>query len=560
MRRVTAPGISSAEWRWVILFSGLFVAVTLLPYAWALAMDGPDNNWQFMGMLPNPQDGATYLAKIAQGARGSWLFTLPYTPERHMGAAINEFYLLLGHVSRFLGLSSLVMYHISRLVTGFIMYLCIYYLASVIWPRVRPRRMFFAMVGVGSGLGWLALVLLSRQSGPLDPLTLPTDFSIPESIPFYATFVNPHFPLAIGLIALLASVFIVVFRPGFEAEPSLSNGGAMVALLTIALCIVQPQGWIPIAGGLCLYIVVLTWRTRKIPKLELSWISLVILPAIPFFIYYYAVATANPEMATWSEQNVTPSPSPIYYVLGFGLPLLIAIPGMWRAVRHFERDGDRFMLLWFIFNALVLYAPLGLQRRLAIGMIIPIVYFAVRSLEDFWLPRIRKPLRQPAILLLFVFILPSNILTLTLPLFGILNPAAGIQGWQNLPAGYGKAIRWLQDEAVHGEVVLAPPKPSLWIPAYSYQRVVYGHPFETLNAREKLAEVEAWYRGENCVELVRKYSVRYILSDYQLPKSGANGQAGTSDSDATNDKCLKELGLDTAIRTFDGVAVYEIKP
>jgi hypothetical protein len=145
-------------------------------------------------------------------------------------------------------------------------------------------------------------------------------------------------------------------------------------------------------------------------------------------------------------------------------------------------------------------------------------------------------------------------------LFGILNPSAGIEGWQNLPSGYGKAIRWLQDEAVHGEVVLAPPKPSLWIPAYSYQRVVYGHPFETLNAREKLAEVEAWYRGENCVEVVRKYRVRYILSDYQPPKSGASGQTATSDSAPTNDKCFKELGLDTPIRTFDGVAVYEIKP
>src|SRR5262249_50762606 len=157
------------------------------------------------------------------------------------------------------------------------MYIAIYHLGSVIWPRMRPRRLFFSLIAVGSGLGWLGLIFLARPGG-IDPTSLPTDFSIPESIPFYATFVNPHFPLAIALIALLAATFVMVFRPGFKTEPTFSNGGASVALITIALCIVQPQGWVPIAAALCLYIAVLTWRTRRIPQLELSWVILVILP------------------------------------------------------------------------------------------------------------------------------------------------------------------------------------------------------------------------------------------------------------------------------------------
>src|SRR5579859_4882016 len=100
MQSNNAPAISPSEWRWVIILSGLLVAVTLLPYAWAFASNTPIAGWQFMGILPNPQDGATYLAKIGEGARGAWLFTLPYTPEssaQYNGAAINEFYLLLGH-------------------------------------------------------------------------------------------------------------------------------------------------------------------------------------------------------------------------------------------------------------------------------------------------------------------------------------------------------------------------------------------------------------------------------------------------------------------------------
>jgi hypothetical protein len=549
MQRVDASGISSAEWRWVIIFSGLLVAITLLPYAWAFASDSPSDGWQFMGMLPNPQDGATYLAKIREGLRGDWLFTLKHTPEQHAGAAINEFYLLLGHLSRIFGLSPLLMYHISRLVTGFMMYISIYHLGSVIWPRLRPRRLFFALIGVGSGLGWLWLIFQSRMGVQTDPLSLPTDFSIPESIPFYATFVNPHFPLAIGLIALLAAQFVMVFRPGFRAEPTAANGGATVILISLALCIIQPQGWIPIAGALCIYVLVLAWRARRIPQLELSWVILVILPAVPCFIYYVAVVRENPAMQVWNMQNVTPSPPLFSYVLGFGLMLLVAIPGISRAVRLFERDGDRFMLIWLVVNIVALYVPISLQRRLSIGLIIPIVYFTVRALEDYWFDRISRKWRDAALVALFVFILPSNILSLGLPLFGILRPSAGLESWQLLPADDGRAISWLADNAPRDQVVLAPPSPSLWIPAYSDERVVYGHPFETLHAQEKLREVQAWYEGRNCAELISKYRVRYIFS---------NSRKSLAESSPDGD-CIKTLNLTEPVAAFGSTSIYEVR-
>ncbi len=548
MQRMTSPGISSSEWRWVIIFSGLLVLITLLPYAWAFASDSSTNSWHFMGMLPNPQDGATYLSKIGEGQRGDWLFTLQYTPESHKGAAINEFYLFLGHLARITGLSALLMYHVSRLATGFAMYISIYYLGAVIWPRLRPRRLFFSLIAVGSGLGWLALIFVSRQTGSAD--FVPTDLSVPESIPFFATFVNPHFPLAIALIALLASAFVVIFRPGFEGEPTLGNGGLAVVLVTVGLCIVQPQGWIPIGTALVLYLGILLIRTRHIPWLELNWVLLTVLPALPFLIYYYAVATDNPAMSIWSKQNTTPSPNPLNYVMGFGLLLLIAIPGLVRAFRRFERDGDRFMLVWFVANAVLLYAPIGLQRRLVIGMIVPVVYFAVRALEDYWFHRISPKWRDAALVALFVFILPSNILSLGLPIFGVISPPAGVKSFQILSADYSQAINWLRDNGTPGKIVLAPPRISLWIPAYTSLRVVYGHPYETLDASEKISQVIDWYQGNNCQALIDQYDVRYIIS----PDKSALSDEPASYSDA----CIKTLKLDQPVKTFNDVAIYKI--
>jgi len=115
--------VSTAEWRWVIAISGLLVALTMAPYAWALARNQSATDWQFMGMLSNPLDGATYLSKMEQGRAGSWLFQLRYTPEKHDGAVFHMFYLFLGHMARVLGLSSLVMYHLARMVTSFFMYI-----------------------------------------------------------------------------------------------------------------------------------------------------------------------------------------------------------------------------------------------------------------------------------------------------------------------------------------------------------------------------------------------------------------------------------------------------
>ncbi len=549
MQRIT--DVSPAEWRWVIIFSGLLVALTLLPYAWAFASDTPNNDWQFMGMLPNPQDGATYLSKIGEGARGQWLFTLNYSPDLNGGAAINEFYLVLGHLSRLLGLSALLTYHLTRIATGFAMYITIYHLGATIWHRLRARRLFFGLMAVGSGLGWLVALFI--------PTLRPSDLYVPESIPLYSAFVNPHFPLSIALVALLASMFVVVFRPGYTTTPTWTNGGPTVVLITVVLALTQPQAWLPIAITLCVYLVIHALRTRRVPPVyALQWVGLAVLPALPIIFYDLIVVNSNPLFQSWNAQNITPSGSPLNYIFGFGLLLLVAIPGLIRALRHFEQDGDRFMLVWFVTNALLLYAPFNLQRRLVIGMIIPIVYFAVRALEDYWFYRISPKWRDAFLVALFVFIVPSNVFALLLPLVGVAQPKAGIDNNQLLPADYGAAISWLREHTGSESVVLAPPAPSLWIPAYTPAHIIYGHPYETVDAAQRLREVQNWYSGENCGDLLTKYHVEYVLvGPVQAAKNAVPGADNTTAS-MGNTPCAQVLS--TPIITFGSVAIYAAHP
>ena len=58
----------------------------------------------YTGFLTNPEDGHSYLAKMRQGQRGQWRFTLPYTAEPHEGEFLFTYYVALGHLARVAGL------------------------------------------------------------------------------------------------------------------------------------------------------------------------------------------------------------------------------------------------------------------------------------------------------------------------------------------------------------------------------------------------------------------------------------------------------------------------
>jgi hypothetical protein len=535
MQTLRSVYVSTAEWRWVIVISGLLVALTLVPYAWALARNETNESWHFMGMLSNPKDGATYLSKIEQGRDGSWLFQLRYTPEAHAGAGFHTFYLFLGHLARLTSLSSLLIFHLARVATSFVMFLSFYQLAATIWVRMRPRRLFFTLLAVGSGLGWLLLLFDSKA--------LAADMNIPEAFPFYAAYTNPHFPLSIACLTLIAATYLVVFRRGYTAEPNVENGGLALLLLSILLALIQPTALLPIGGALVLYVLVRYYLTRKIPVHELRWASMLWLPTIPFAMYDAAVFHFNHIMGEFNQQNQTPSPALYLYLFGYGLLLLVAIPGLVRAVRRFERDGDQLMLLWFVVNVIGLYAPFNLQRRLSMGLIIPLVYFDVRALEDYWFYKVADNWRAPAMIALIVFIVPTNVLVLGIPLFGaVADPQSGLSSGMLLQTDYWNTFQWLRDSGEPNAVVLASPNVSMWVPAYTAEVVVYGHPLETVPSETRLTEVEAWYRGQDCTTLLSDelpFRVRYIIWGPQEKALGEDEDTGVTYPDTG--KCVAEI-------------------
>ncbi len=523
--------IMAAEWRWVILVGSALVLLAFSPLLW-VALTGT-SDWQFMGVLHNYLDGATYISKMRLGLDGNWLVYFMHTPEPHSGAFIQVIYLLLGHLSRLISISPIIIFHVARVGAALFMYVALYQLGATIWTRLRTRRIFFIVAAVGSGLGWFLAPLLQNAAFP--------DFAVPEAYPFYSTLMNVHFPLTIACLALLAALLIMAYRPGADQDPTIDSMWPLASLLSVVLALLYPQSLVPIGAALILYVAIVWWQDRRITARLLRWLLAVVLPAIPIAAYYMITIMYNPAMAEWNRQNVTTAPSVPVLLAGFGIPLLIALPGIYRAIRRFERDGDRVMLLWLAAMLILLYLPFNTQRRFLVGMMIPVAYFATRAIEDVWLTHISRRWRPTVFAVLLPLMSISQILMLFLPVLpaitGYPQAAVGIF----LERDYAFTYNWLEGHTSQNDVVLASPVASAWIPGWAGARVVYGHPYETLYADQKKQEVLDWYNGTgDCSTIINEYHVRYILYGPEEEKLG----------DAP---CLKTLHL---VAQINSVAVY----
>jgi hypothetical protein len=325
-----------------------------------------------------------------------------------------------------------------------------------------------------------------------------------------------------------------------------------LVLLSIVLAIVSPPGIIVIGAVLVVYTLIRTYLTRALPLHEARWSAMIILPAFPLGVYYYAVFHFNNMFQQFNEQNVTHSPNILLFILGYGLLLFLAIPGLIRAARRFEPDGDQLMLIWFVVNTIAVYVPFfALQRRLFIGLIIPIVYFAIRSLEDYWFNHIPEKWRAPGLVALAVFVLPTHVLTVGAPLaFAVLNRDAGADSGIVLDTNYIDVFDWLEQNGQVDDVVLTAPIIGLWLPAETHLRPVYGHEFETVPAKERLDQVRDFYRGLDCTALFNPelpFKVRYVLWG---PKENSVGIVDSSDDDIN--EIMNEIELEEGERIEEG--------
>lgn len=495
--------ITAAEWRWVMIWATVLSLLTLLPFV-LVPLVLPSQDTTFMGVLHDPEGAVSGLASMRLGERGEWLWRDLHTPEPQNGAISDVIYIVLGQVARVIQLEPLALFHIARVLAAMFMFHAFYVLSAAIWSKVTTRRIFWFIAAVGGGLGWIAVPLL-RQ--------LPPDIQFSPIFPFHAALANIHLPLAVGCVAFLAAGMLDSMRPGSYAMPAVSNSGLTLIVFSVTLALLYPQAFIPMG---ITYAVLLAFdaRRRSVYRRNLQWFMWFIVPPLPLLAYILIVTVSNPVvMEIWQLGSAAAVPPLHLLLIALGLPLIFALPGLWRAVRRFEPDGSAFMLVWLAAMLLLAYLMPVIRGKYLLGLMIPIAYFVARSAEDFWFPRVTdRRWRWRLIAAIVPLIVVSN----AIALFAPLASAARL----TLPADYGDGLNFLRGRPSAGVVVASGPV-GRWLPSWTGQQTVYVSSRLTLDAPEKAAAIRQFYSAQSeadCDALLdgevssgEPFRVRYVL-------------------------------------------------
>ena len=453
-RRKMPPVPENYELRWAAALAVLAVVLTSLPFLIAPSLAQPGST--FTGFLINPIDGHSYLAKMRQGAELSLEFRLPYAPEPGAGVVIFVYQLLLGGIGGLVGLPHILTYQVARVFGTLAMAATSYMFFARVLPIGRAKWAAFVLAIFGSGVGWIAL--------PFG--LLPVDLWVPEAIPFLSAYANAHFALATA--ALIASVSLIVFP---DILPRARFPLAFLSGLLLAL--LQPFAAVVIGIVIATWLVIERFHNAQHAKMS-SWmqgLTAVVLGALPMLAYSWGAIRQHPVLAEWNQQNSTPTPPLIEVLLGYGLVMALAIVGVVLGKAR-SRPSGRLMITWAILGFVMLYLPISLQRRLMLGLFIPMAALAGLGIQAIAPTRRRFALILVAVIVLSV---PSHLVVLGSGLTAVSRGEAGMV----LARSDQELLEWIEINIPDGSLILAGIDTGNRLPAYSDIRVLYGHPFET---------------------------------------------------------------------------------
>jgi len=524
--------VHKRELKIVTSIACLTLLATCTPYVAGALTSSPELSFGGV-LLLHQEDVLSYLAAMQQGARGSWTFRILYTPEEHEGALIYLFYLGLGKIAPLLGLSVIVVYHLARIAAGACELAAIYAFTRRFVKSPPVRTMAYALACAGGGLGWLIAIAqaLKHSTGQAlvapCPDRAPIDFWLVDAYTLPTILIFPHGALAVALM-LTAALCALNYQESGRARSLIS-----AALLAPALAIVQPICLGTLAGALGAHLALLAWTRKAWPRRkELASAAGVGLTALAAAAYYRHIFSTNPTFSAWQAQNLTPSPMPLHWLLGYGV---ILPPAIAEGIHILKEKDERplFLPAWLLATGVLLYPP-GPQRRFAQGLIVPTACLAGLGLSR-WLgeepfcelfgftnstivsgrrlcPGHNLPDRwitsRFMLELVLTLAILSNIVLVTAHIRGCVTRDEGLFH----PADRLAAIHWLERHTAPADTVLASLESGRFIPALSGHRTFIGHWCETTDFDTKARELATFFDFATSDGWRRSFLERYNIA------------------------------------------------
>ena len=503
---------SRSEWLWVICVSGVVLFLSTIPYLVAYQAQTPD--LAFNGAVLDRPDYAVHLATMQLGARGDWSYHFLFTHEPHPGAYVKLGYIALGHLAALFRLDLPLVYQLARLAFGFSASLMIYLFLAVVFNEIYWRRVGFLLAVLGSGLGWMQMLLSWFPQADISPV----DFWLVDGYVFFSILTFPHFSVVLTLIIGMIVAYLGYIKPG--------SIWLIVSVIVFGVCAQAIQPYSAIMADIAIFGAFLgsCWQNRQIPWKEIGILAAIALIQVPLFAYNSLVFQSGPVWEAFVAQNITLSPPPVYYFWGYFLfwPFVIIGMGKLLIILKAETDSRRVDNLpglmaagsWIIGVMILAYLPTVLQRRFMLGFTVPLSVlstYALKSAVFPWLDQRRaRGLEHwkglvPVLLIAFSMI-SSLFLGLNTAWFAAQHPQALFDSTVVV-----NAVDWLGSQARQEDVALSSERTGLLVASRTGLRVFLGHPIETMDYQTKSSQVRDFYQGKIAPDWMYKRGIRWVI-------------------------------------------------
>jgi hypothetical protein len=526
------------RWAWGV--AALALVLTCIPLLYGFWQEGTraDHGW-FTTFTYNGPDHAVYLSWMRQASEGRFFEQNQFTTEPQLGLKFNLFWLAVGGLAGLLHLPLLVACHVARLVMGLVFLRVLWWFLEETLTRSPVRRAAYLMACFASGLGWLFWVWPNESTG------LSVDLWQPEAITFLCLYWSAFYPVALALMVGLLGFLWKAEQTGSWRYAACAGGcGLLLGNIHTYDVLAAGSAWTLFLLGRGVFHgrwdkgawgrACLAGALTAVSTAYTAWLLL----ADPVFQKRAAVPTL--------------APSPHIYLLGFGLPLVLAVAalvllarprargeGLAGQVSSALRENAALLLGgWMVVNVALAYLPVTFQRKLIMGAHIPMAILAgvlfcvlVQRWTD-WRRTLLLSLAVPALVLSHVVFFNHTAETLTRN-----RSPKGPERWY-LYTGERDALRWIEAHAEPGAVI----QPIPWVhidegklsaldmtlavltPGLTGHAVDMGHRGETPDCGSRAALwlrfLDARVSDEWRKDLLRRSGVRYIIFSQKHDETG----------------------------------------
>ncbi|MDP6613259.1 MAG: hypothetical protein QF673_04515, partial [Candidatus Hydrothermarchaeota archaeon] len=406
---------------------------------------------------------------------------------------LNTLFLVMGLFSKFTGLSNIATYWLFYIIFMFGFFLSLYYFITYFFNAPRKKKATFVIALTSSGFGfifWIAFKafdytpLFFSNRLPLGSRIFPIDLWLTDAITFL-TLYSSYIQQVAGVIAMLLIFTYFLMGWKIRAFKYILYSGALTFLLgTFHLYDV-----VTVYAVLTVFAIITLLRERDSQRLKM-YAGYIAVSMPPMLFNFYAFAL-HPIFKEFTAYNVQLSPNPYSYLLGFGLPLLLSAYYVYKV-----RLDDKKLLLavWVGISLALAYFPLTVQRKLQLGLNIPLAILAAYAIFEFVLPKFKEHQRNLVLVALILLMMPTNLLWIAKETYKV--NAHGYPGTDypyythNLDL---EAIQWLGVNAGKEDIILSGGVTGGRIAGMVSKKVYWGGNDMTLQYQEKMRLVEEFF-------------------------------------------------------------------